>query len=126
MTDILIVDDDAAITELIQEVLEMEGYVVATAPHGRAALDWLTAAPTPPRALLVDISMPEMDGPTLIARTREMPALSTMAVVVMTAERRPQHRLHGLPVAGIITKPFHLDALLAHISEAVNHTALAA
>ncbi len=126
MTDVLIVDDDDAITALIREILEMEGYAVATAPHGRAALDWLRIEPVPPRALLVDIAMPEMDGPTLIAQTMEMPTLRTMSVVVMTAERRPQHHLQGLPVTGILTKPFHLDALLTHVSQAVNHTSLAA
>lgn len=126
MTDVLIVDDDAAITELIQEILEMEGYVVATAPHGRAALDWLHATPTLPRALLVDLSMPEMDGPTLITRLGEAPALRELSVVVMTAERRPQRHLQGLPIMGILTKPFQLDALLAYVSQAVHSTPLAA
>ena len=126
MTDILIVDDDADLTQMLQEVLEIEGYSVAHAPDGLAALAWLQQEHIPPRALLIDISMPRMDGPTLIAHIEALPAFATVPLLVMTAERRPADYLRGLTIAGILTKPFHLDTLLTHVSHVVMQTPLAA
>ncbi len=123
MTDVLVVDDDADIAQLVRMILEMEGYSVASACHGRDALDWLASAPARPRAMLVDLSMPEMDGPTLIAHLAQTPDLCAIPVIVMTAERQPASRLKGLPVASLLPKPFHLDTLLSHVEQALDRGA---
>ncbi len=117
MADILIVDDDDDIVQVLCELFAMEGYTAAGAAHGRAALDWLRAAPILPRVLLVDITMPEMDGPTLIAQMAVTPALHHLPVLVMSAEYRPADYLRDLPIAGFLAKPFHLDTLLAHVEQ---------
>src|SRR5947209_16860309 len=57
---ILIVDDDEAIRQTLAELLEEEGYQVATAADGLEALAQVVAAP--PALILLDISMPRMDG----------------------------------------------------------------
>lgn len=115
MTDVLIVDDNADIATVLQEILALEGYSSAHADHGTAALAWLAAQPTPPRLLLVDLTMPEMDGPTFIAHIQETAALRAIPIVVMTAERNPTAKLGGLPVLALLAKPFDIDELLGHL-----------
>jgi CheY-like chemotaxis protein len=119
MADILIVDDDEAIVQVLCELFALEGYAAVGAAHGRAALNWLMTAPQLPRALLVDITMPEMDGPALIAQMAAMPALRDLPVLVMSAERRPGDYLRDLPIAGFLAKPFHLDTLLAYVNRVI-------
>jgi CheY-like chemotaxis protein len=115
MIDMLIVEDNADISEMLQLVLEMEGYTAARARHGGAALAWLAAQPHLPRAMLVDLSMPEMDGPTFIRRVQEQPALRHIPIIVMTADAEPMTRLRGLPVAALLRKPFQVETLLDHL-----------
>lgn len=125
MTDILVVDDSGELAELLCLVLESEGYSVAMARNGRVALEWLGEHGLP-RALLVDISMPEMDGPTMVAALAATPRWQHLPVVMMTAEQRPEARLRGLHYAGLLLKPFAIDTLLAHMSAAVAQNEAAA
>jgi CheY-like chemotaxis protein len=112
--DVLIVEDSLEIAEILHEVLEMEGYASAHARHGSDALAWLAAHPAP-RLLLVDLAMPEMDGPTFIARVQAHPALQAIPIIVMTAERDPAAKLRGLLVRAVLAKPFPIETLLHHL-----------
>ncbi len=115
MVDVLIVEDNADISEVLRLALEMEGYTTARAQHGGLALAWLAAQSCPPRVMLVDLSMPEMDGATFIRRVLEQPAWRHIPIIVMTAEAEPHERLRGLPVAALLTKPFHVETLVGHL-----------
>jgi CheY-like chemotaxis protein len=105
---VLIVDDDRDSREAARMVLEDEGYTVDVAPNGRAALDRLSHAP-PPILLLVDLTMPVMDGPTLL-KALEASEHATIPVVVMTATS-PDPRTSALPYP-VLRKPFGLDDLM--------------
>jgi CheY-like chemotaxis protein len=114
MCDVLIVDDSLAIGLVVQQVLALEGYSAMHVRHGSEALAWL-AAHRAPRMVVVDLCMPEMDGPTFIAQVQAQPAWRTLPILVMTAEPDFAARLGDLPVVGVLVKPFGMDDLLRHV-----------
>ncbi|MFA6435311.1 MAG: response regulator [Elusimicrobiales bacterium] len=87
MNNILIVDDDYSIRELYKYIFAELGYTVETAVNGREALEKIKAFK--PDCMLVDISMPEMDGCEFIARLNRPPvdpALKKVPFIIMTGE----------------------------------------
>ncbi|ALN74606.1 response regulator [Aureimonas sp. AU20] len=82
---VLIVEDDAPTRELMARAVERLSLAVASAAHGRAALEWL-AGREPPAAILLDLQMPEMDGFEFLARLRAEPRWASVPVVVVTAK----------------------------------------
>jgi CheY-like chemotaxis protein len=111
---ILIVDDDHDNRETMRMVLEEEGYTVELAQHGAAALARLNCEPAP-TLMLVDLMMPVMDGPALLAALETSADLSTIPVVVVTASG-PDPRTSGLRYP-VLRKPFHLDELMRIVTE---------
>lgn len=104
---VLIVDDEDDIREVAQLSLEMtRSWTVLTASTGAEALE--RAAKERPDAILLDVMMPEMDGPTVVRRLRESRDTSDIPVVLLTAKiQAADHRhLAGLEVAGVLAKPF--------------------
>jgi DNA-binding response OmpR family regulator len=113
---ILVVDNDAAIVNLIVDVLTEEGYVAYSAVDGAHAL--AVIARHLPALILLDMWMPDLSGADLIARVRRS-GLATMPIVLMTTV--PQE-VAPLLVTGVITclaKPFILDDLLACVARYV-------
>jgi CheY-like chemotaxis protein len=120
LMDVLIVDDSAQIGQVVRQVLALEGYTAAHVRDGSDALAWLARHPMP-RLVLVDLSMPEMDGPTFIAQVQAHPTWHTLPMLVMTAEPDFAARLRDLPIVGVLAKPFGMDDLLRHVQA---HTTL--
>jgi CheY-like chemotaxis protein len=112
----MVVDDDDEVRGALGDVLEEVGYRVVAARNGSQALEKLRAG-VRPRALLLDLWMPEMDGwqlrHTLLcdAELREIP------VIVLTAA--PNQRAEALDVACVLTKPLELERLLHTLSRTV-------
>jgi CheY-like chemotaxis protein len=104
---ILIVDDEDDIREVAQVSLEMmRGWEVSTASSGAEALE--VVARDAPDAVLLDVMMPEMDGPTLVRHLRSNPRTAALPVVMLTAKVQgsDQRMLSELEVAGVLAKPF--------------------
>lgn len=104
---VLIVDDDDAIREVAQTSLELvAGWEVEVASSGMQGLDLAVA--DPPDAILLDVMMPLMDGPTTFARLQAHPRTRDVPVVLLTAKVQPaeRRRWEGLGVAGVLAKPF--------------------
>jgi CheY-like chemotaxis protein len=104
---ILIVDDEDDIREVAQVSLELVGkWEVRTAASGSDGIDGARAER--PDAILLDVMMPDMDGPTTLERLRADPSTSDIPVVFLTAKTQAadRSRLAGLGAAGILTKPF--------------------
>ncbi len=80
---ILVVEDDPEIRSVLRRTLEGVGWRVEEAMHGGAALEAVTARP--PRAIVLDLMMPGMDGFEFLATLRENPAWRAIPVVVVTA-----------------------------------------
>ena len=104
---VLVVDDDDAIREVAQSSLELvAGWEVDVASSGQAALDLAVA--DPPDAILLDVMMPSMDGPTTFARLQADARTRDVPVVLLTAKVQPseRRRWEQLGVAGVLAKPF--------------------
>lgn len=81
--DILLVDDDRDTRLRLRSILEQDGWTVAEAGDGKEALDIVAHAP--PKVILLDLTMPVMDGFTFLAHVRERPGCKDIPVVVYTA-----------------------------------------
>jgi CheY-like chemotaxis protein len=82
--DILLVDDDADIREALKLALELEGYDVALARDGGEA--WaLLDRDVRPCLVLLDLAMPVLSGPELLARIRADARLAALPIVILTA-----------------------------------------
>ena len=82
----LVVDDEPNVRALYVEALEESGHHVATATDGLVALQKLRSEPVP-CLVLTDVRMPHMDGWDLSREVARDPQLSSLPVVVMTADR---------------------------------------
>ncbi|HAN45396.1 MAG TPA: hybrid sensor histidine kinase/response regulator, partial [Cyanobacteria bacterium UBA8156] len=80
---LLVVEDDASSRELVCRLLHEAGYRTRTAANGLAALESL--AQEVPDAILLDLTMPEMDGFQFMEHLRQEPSLSHIPVIVLTA-----------------------------------------
>ena len=104
---VLLVDDEPDIRTIGAMSLQRVGKLeVATASCGASALR--LAAETQPDVILLDVMMPEMDGPETLRRLRENPSTATTPVVFMTAKvlRDEVERWLSLGALGVIRKPF--------------------
>ncbi len=112
MADVLVVDDDATITEMVIDALMLEGIPYRTAGNGQVALRLVSQAR--PGVILLDINMPVMDG-VQFCEALDRQGRNGIAVVVMTAARdvhRVREQCHADDILG---KPFQLDDLYAVI-----------
>jgi DNA-binding response OmpR family regulator len=109
---VLVVDDDADIRGLVKELLERQGYGVTEAANGKDALRALYS--TPPDVVLLDVSMPELDGWQTLERIRD---LSDVPVAMLTARAAELEKVRGLKAGAddYITKPFGRQELLARV-----------
>ncbi len=118
MRHVLIIDDEDDIREVAALSLEATSdWVVSTASSGRRGID--AAATGRPDAILMDVMMPEMDGPTTFRHLQANPDTARIPVVLLTAKVQgvDQRRFAGLGVAAILFKPFDPLTLAAQISE---------
>jgi len=108
---VLIVDDDAAIRDVLSEVLCDEGYAVDTAANGYEALAYLQAAPKP-GLILLDLMMPVMNGWEFRAAQQLDPELAAIPVITISANAELVRGAPRLEVAQHLRKPVDLDHLL--------------
>ena len=107
MTRILYVDDEPDIREVAQMALELEEDLeVRLAASGAEGL--AEAAAWSPDLILLDVMMPQMDGPTVLEKLRADPATASIPVVFITARTQAQEvaTLKALGALGVIAKPF--------------------
>lgn len=112
---VLVVDDDRELRETVRDILDGEGYPTATAANGEEALAYLRAA-APPRLILLDLSMPVMDGVTFREEQRKDPAIAAIPVVVFSAAAQVADRVRHLAVDGVLKKPIKLEHLLGVVA----------
>jgi CheY-like chemotaxis protein len=112
---VLLVDDDDDVREVLAETLVQRGFEVNTAENGSVALDWLRQRKRPPSVVLLDLTMPVMDGQTFLRLRKSDPALSRIPVLVISAERGISELIHSHDITGVLPKPIELDGLFALI-----------
>jgi CheY-like chemotaxis protein len=106
---VMVVDDDDDIRETLASLLEDEGYTVATAPTGLAAIEALRAGARP-RMILLDLMMPVMDGTEFRREQLADPALAHIPVVLITAAGL--ERVTRSQFSDILRKPLKIDRVL--------------
>jgi len=111
---VLIVEDEDDIRELLAGLLEADGYRVLRARNGQEALA-LLHGPRRPCLIVLDLMMPVMDGRAFLRARRADPAASRLPVIIITAYGQDVD-FAGLGAAGLVPKPFDLDALLAMVA----------
>jgi CheY-like chemotaxis protein len=117
---ILIIDDEDDIREVAALSLEsVAGWTVAVASSGPQGL--ARAIEQQPDAILLDVMMPGMDGPTTFRELRNHPATAKIPVLLLTAkvQASDQRRFAGLGVEAILFKPFDPLTLSTQIAEAL-------
>ena len=116
MTTVLVVDDEPLIAMALEAALEDAGYGVSTAANGRQGLERLAEAPRPDLVLL-DMMMPVMNGPAMLAAMAADPDLAGIPVVVLSSlpEQAIRARV-GEGVAAILLKPCTAEQVLDAIS----------
>ncbi|MFE0149309.1 response regulator transcription factor [Nonomuraea sp. NPDC059007] len=121
---LLVVDDEPALREALQSSLEFEGYQVATAVDGQAALEQLAREAYD--AVLLDVMMPRLDGLTACRRLRQ--GGNHVPVLMLTARDAVGDRVSGLDAGAddYLVKPFELDELLARVRALLRRSALGA
>jgi Response regulators consisting of a CheY-like receiver domain and a winged-helix DNA-binding domain len=108
-TNILYIDDEPDIRLIVEMALQLrEGVRVRTAGSGKEAFQILDKENWRPDLILVDVMMPEMDGPAVLARLRANTETDKVPVGFITAKARQQDidAYLTLGAAGVITKPF--------------------
>lgn len=113
---ILVVEDDAAVREMLQELLELNGYEVVCAVHGEDGLQQV--AETAPDLVLCDIAMPVMDGYAMLEALRRKSETQALPVILLTAlaEREKIRQGMNLGADDYLTKPFTETELLQSIA----------
>jgi DNA-binding response OmpR family regulator len=110
---VLLVDDDAAIRRTVAAGLELEGFAVVPASGGRAALE--AAARVQPAVVLLDLSMPDLDGLEVLRRLRA--GGDEVPVCVLSARNEVDERVAGLQAGAddYVVKPFALEEVVARL-----------
>ena len=112
MVKILLVEDDAPLLEVLESILEAEGYEVFPAVNGKQALNLFLS--THPNLVVSDIMMPEMSGYELLESVRVLPEGITVPFLFLSArtERTDVDRARSLGVDDYLFKPFDAPELI--------------
>ncbi len=110
--EILVIEDDDAISDLLRRGLSYEGYKVAVAQDGITGLRM--ARDTPPDLVVLDLMLPGLDGVEVCRRLR---AADDVPILVLTARGTVSDRISGLDSGAddYMVKPFSIDELLARV-----------
>ena len=121
---VLIVDDIPANLNLLRGVLEPEGYRILAATSGRGALGVLRL--TRPDLILLDVSMPELDGFETCRQLKQMEEVKSIPVVFVTARHEAEAVVAGFKAGGCdyVTKPFNREEVIVRVKAHLDNTRL--
>ena len=122
MPRILVIDDDAAIAELVAINLEMAGYEVTHAEDGIKGQ--ALAIQLLPDLIMLDLMLPRVDGFTVCQRLRRDERTSDIPVLMLTALSQTQDKVEGFNSGAddYLTKPFELEEMLARVRALLRRT----
>lgn len=118
---ILVVDDEAPIREALERALRLEGFAVECAPGGRTALE--AVARRPPAAIVLDVTMPDMNGRAVCARLRADGVRTP--IMILSARDEVDDRVAGLQAGAddYLVKPFAVEELVARLQALLRRSA---
>jgi two-component system KDP operon response regulator KdpE len=117
---ILVIDDEAQILRALRTILTAKQFKVSVATRGEDGL--ALAAAQPPDLVILDLSLPDMDGVEVCARLREW---SQVPIIVLSVRDSERDKVIALDRGAddYLTKPFGIEELLARIRVALRHSA---
>jgi len=112
---ILYVEDNQDNRKLVRRVLEADGYAIDEAQNAQEAMEYLNSKS--PSLILMDISMPDIDGYALTARIKSIPEFASTPIIAMTANVMRGDRERSLEAGcdGYIQKPIDIDTLTQQV-----------
>ncbi|XXF76860.1 response regulator [Myxococcaceae bacterium GXIMD 01537] len=116
LPSLLLVDDSDAILALERAILTGH-YELHTASNGREALE--KVGRLMPAAVLLDLSMPEMDGDEVLQRMKADAATAAIPVIIISSEKSRAEACLGLGAEAFLAKPFRADELLSLVGESL-------
>jgi CheY-like chemotaxis protein len=117
--NVLVVDDDPDNCAIIEDVLEFYGMTVKVARNGEEGLEVLQHFT--PTLILLDLSMPKMDGWEMFKRVKSVQTLQTVPIVALTAHAMPEDRKRVFAAGfdGYLTKPLAVTTLIEDLRATV-------
>ena len=117
---ILVIDDEAQILRALRTILTAKGFRVSVASQGEEGLT--IAAAQPPDLVILDLSLPDMDGVEVCARLREW---TKIPIIILSVRESEHDKVIALDKGAddYLTKPFGIEELLARIRVALRHSA---
>jgi two-component system chemotaxis response regulator CheY len=124
MATALVVDDSKAMRAILSKTLKCLGFAVREAADGKEALRVIQAETSAMELILVDWNMPEMNGLDLLKQLRQKPELSSLIVVMVTAETDVDRIAEALEAGAneYVMKPFTRDILVEKLELAGIHS----
>lgn len=122
LTQILVVDDEPQILRALKTILTANQFKVTTASTGNEALT--LAAAQPPDVIILDLSLPDMDGLTVC---EELRAWTQVPIIILSVRDSEKEKVKALDRGAddYLTKPFGIEELLARIRVALKHASQA-
>jgi DNA-binding response OmpR family regulator len=122
MSKILVVEDDPDIAELIRHYLQKSGHTVQMSATGGGVVSKLRADPAD--LVILDLTLPEVDGLFICEAIRNDPKLSATPIIVLTARGEEADRVAGLELGAddYVTKPFSPKELSARVTALLRRT----
>ncbi len=110
---VLVIEDEKKIASFVRKGLEAHGFVVDLSPSGDEG--YILATTRPYDVLVLDIMLPGVDGLSILRRLRDQRV--SLPVILLTARSELNERLEGLNLGAddYLTKPFHMEELVARI-----------
>ncbi|PIQ82574.1 MAG: diguanylate cyclase response regulator [Candidatus Omnitrophica bacterium CG11_big_fil_rev_8_21_14_0_20_64_10] len=120
---VLVVDDDPDIRDVIRLTLEEEGYEISEAPNGAEGVEQVRQSP--PDLILLDFTMPKMDGGQVCQALKKDLLLQHVPIIMLTSRGEVADKVQGINVGAddYMTKPFEPAELLARVQMIVRRTA---
>lgn len=124
---ILVVDDNKINRQILKKILT-DYYKVVEAENGQIALDILTKDRIEFSAVLLDLTMPVMDGYTFLHRVQENSSLKNIPIIVTTSHSETEKEIEALKVGAwdFVTKPYNPDIILFRLKNAISRSQLEA
>ncbi len=118
---VLVADDDAAVRDLVCEVLQEAGFRTLVATDGEEVTEQARAHR--PALIILDVMMPNVDGYTTLTRLRSDPRTGEIPVIILTGQAEPLYRTLSAGVGAVahLTKPFspgHLTETVRRVLDA--------
>jgi DNA-binding NtrC family response regulator len=118
MADLVVVDDDEDVSEVVEQMLSLDGHDVRVGKNGVEGLQLLSARL--PDAVLIDVEMPELDGPSMVVEmVRKDRGMESVPIVLMSGAAHLEALADRIGTPYVARKPCDLDVLLAIVHRAV-------